>query len=438
MKKLFYIESLGCFKNQVDAEILMAILERLDFTYTEDIAAAHYVIINTCGFIDSAKQESVDEALTLKKQYPDKKFLLTGCLVQRYGKALLKGLPEIEGFMGNRDLRLIQKVVEQVERGERVFVLPGTYFDASGLRGHNLLSYPGSAYVKLAEGCRNNCSYCAIPLIRGTLHSRPQDEVTAEVARLLKRGIREIILIAQDLSSYGLDRGSTELVPLIKKLLKLPHDFWLRLLYIHPDRFPLALLEVVRSDPRILPYFDLPFQHVSPAILKAMGRLGNAGLYLRLLESIRQACSKAVIRSTMLVGFPGESEEDFQALLDFQQQAGINWLGVFSYSNEEGTAAAKLKGQVKKEKALKRKAELLKAQESITAGWLDEYQGLNLDVLVEERVEKESLFLGRGYLHTPDVDGSVVFHAQESKPGDLLKVKILKRSGLDLEGVAYS
>ncbi|MBN1799725.1 MAG: 30S ribosomal protein S12 methylthiotransferase RimO [Spirochaetales bacterium] len=434
MKELFYIESLGCAKNQVDSEVLIALLEDSGLLLTNDINSAHYIIVNTCGFIVSAKQESIDTVLSLKQQYPDKKLLMVGCLVERYADELFQDLPEVDGFMGNKDLRSIITVWRQVKKGERAMRVPKAYFNSHGKRTVNLLSYPGSAYVKLAEGCNNNCTYCAIPLIRGPLHSRPQQEIVKEVKCLLDRGVREIILIAQDLASFGLERGTQELVPLLKKLLNLPDHFWLRLLYIHPDRFPLNLLDIVRHDARVLPYFDLPFQHASPILLKSMGRQGNSESYVKLIDSIRNTCARAVIRSTFLVGFPGESREDFQMLLKFQQSARLNWAGVFCYSREQGTPAAGFSGQVKKAAARARAEEFKQAQSVITEEWLDSYVNSMLDVLVEERVEKEALYIGRGYLHAPDVDGLVVLSGGNTAPGKMVKVAITKRNGVDLEG----
>jgi ribosomal protein S12 methylthiotransferase len=435
MENTFYIESLGCAKNQVDSEALIALLENSGLSHTKDIDSAHLVIVNTCGFIESAKQESIDTVLLLKKQYPEKKVLMVGCLVERYASELFKGLPEIDGFMGNKDLRSIITVWRQLKKGKRPLCVPKTYVNTHRIRNACLLSYPGSAYVKIAEGCNNNCSYCAIPLIRGPLHSRPQQEIVEEVKDLLKQGVREIILIAQDLASYGMERGNQELVPLLKRLLKLPYDYWLRLLYIHPDRFPLSLLDLMKHDARILPYFDLPFQHASPNLLQAMGRRGSSESYLKLIDSIRKTCTRAVIRSTFLVGFPGENREYFQMLLQFQQKARINWAGVFCYSREEGTPAAGFKAQVKKGTVLERAEELKQAQIVITEKWLDSYVNSTLDILVEERVEQETLFIGRGYLHAPDVDGLVVITGKNANAGSMVTVKVTKRNGVDLEGV---
>ncbi|MEJ2662566.1 MAG: 30S ribosomal protein S12 methylthiotransferase RimO [Spirochaetia bacterium] len=435
MRTLFYIESLGCAKNQVDSEALIALLEQSGFHYTENIDSAHYIIVNTCGFIESAKQESIDTVLLLKQQYPQKKLLMVGCLVQRYGSELYTELTEVDGFMGNRNLGSIEAVLRDAERGIRPLAVPDDYLDVYDHGNNRSLSFPGSAYVKLAEGSGNTCSYCAIPLIRGPLCSRPLKNIVRQVETLVSSGIHEIIFIAQDLSSYGLDRGSAELVTLIKRVLESPHDFWLRLLYIHPDRFPLPLLNVVRQDPRVLPYFDLPFQHASPVVLRAMGRKGSGEEYLKLVENIRGILPDAVVRSTFLTGFPGESEEDFRMLLDFQEKAGLNWAGVFTYSREEGTAAANYKPRVKKQVARERQERLQEAQERITARWLDSFPGTELDVLIEERVEKQGMFLARGYFQAPEVDGLVVVNGDEAVPGSIARVRIIKRNGPDLEGV---
>ncbi len=434
-KALFYIESLGCAKNQVDSEALIARLESLGYGYTEDAASARYILVNTCGFIWSAKQESIDTALQLRQRYPLKKVLMVGCLVQRYGAELNAGMPEVDGFMGNRDLGCIENLIKTVDMGKRPLLLPADFRDGHMYRRDRLLSYPGSAYVKLAEGCGNNCSYCAIPLIRGPLRSRPAPDIAAEVTALLEAGIREIVFIAQDLSAYGLDRGGPGLVSLVKTVLKTPHDFWLRLLYIHPDMFPLPLLDIMKHDPRVLPYFDLPFQHASPAVLKAMGRRGSGETYLRLIDSIRARCGGAVIRSTFLVGFPGETGEDFQQLLDFQRSAELNWAGMFVYSVEEGTPAAAFKGRVKKETARLRQARLEETQQAISAAWLNTMIGREIDVLVEEQVKNEALFLGRAYVHAPEVDGLVVVNGQGPLPGRIRRVMTTGRNGLDLEGV---
>jgi ribosomal protein S12 methylthiotransferase len=452
----FTLESLGCAKNQVDSEDLIAYLERSGLEWVPEPDQAEVIIVNTCGFITSAKEESIQVSLELKARHPGKKVLVTGCLVQRYGPELEEALTEIDGFGGVRDFAgLLNRIrgfpsAATQESGpgsepgpQAPEAEPGAGARAPG-RGaarapgggrRRFLSYTGSAYVKVAEGCSNHCSYCAIPLIRGELSSRTRGEVLEEVRALLDQGMFEIILIAQDLASFGLDRGRPELEPLLDDISRVPGRFWLRLLYLHPDRLSEGLLERVAADERILPYFDLPFQHGSPAVLERMGRRGPPSRYLELVTSIRRRLPDAVLRSTFLVGFPGESEEDFRQLLSFQRDASLDWAGVFAYSREEGTPAWDLRPRVPAAVAARRKRELEEAQEAITSGFLQRQVGRSLEVLVEEAVQGEALYLGRAYLQAPEVDGLIVIQARDLEPGSVFQVRITRRRGMDLEGV---
>jgi ribosomal protein S12 methylthiotransferase len=303
-----------------------------------------------------------------------------------------------------------------------------------------LLSLPGSAYVKISEGCNNRCSFCAIPNIRGPLRSRPIPQVLDECRRLLDRGIRELCLIGQDLGSYGADRAvglgdGTGLPTLLEALSALPDHFWVRLLYIHPDHFPRPILEICRRDKRFLPYFDLPFQHGSAKILRAMNRRLNADAYLSLVAEIRGALPDVVIRSTFLTGFPGETEEDFRELLDFQARAELDWLGVFTYSREEDTAAYDMKPRVPKKTATRRKALIEEQQAAITERRMERFIGRTLEVLVEELVDEEDgLYLGRLYCQAPEVDGSAVIRSDKPLlPGTFIQCRVFGRAGFDLE-----
>ena len=426
----FFIESLGCAKNQVDSEFLIANLEARGLRWVENPEAAQIIIVNTCGFITSAKDQSIQTSLALKYRYPDKKVIMLGCLVQRYGAELEREMGEIDGFVALNDLDALLRLVSSAQEG-RV----GSPHTADPRRQgrSRFLSFPGSAYVKVAEGCSNHCSYCAIPLIRGELASRPLEDIVEEIEELLQRGVVEIVLIAQDLASYGKDRGKGELVQLVKSILRLERRFWLRLLYLHPDHLPAELLDVMAADARVLPYFDIPFQHASPAVLARMGRKGSADSYAKLVHDIRDRIPEAVIRSTFLVGFPGESEEDFETLLAFQRDCPLDWVGVFSYSREEGTPAYGMKGGVKKSVAEARRRSLEQSQIGISERLLDRQVGRILDVLVEERIEGEKLYLARAYLHAPEVDGLVVVKADSLEPGRIYSVRIEARAGIDLE-----
>jgi ribosomal protein S12 methylthiotransferase len=433
VEKTFYIESLGCAKNQVDSEMMIAFLVGKGWRYVRKPDEAEVIIVNTCAFIKEAKEESIETTISLRSNYPEKKIIMAGCLTQRYGKILEKEFADMDGFIGNRNPEL---VAEKINAFKTIGInLKNRSRHISSQYRNIFLSYPGSVYVKISDGCDNRCSYCSIPLIRGNLRSRRVKDIMDEVSYLLRLGIIELNIVAQDLGSFGIDRGKQELPSLFQHLASLPQHFWLRPLYIHPDRFPHEILDIMKADSRFLPYFDIPFQHASERVLGWMGRKGTSLSYLRLIEEIRKKIPGAVIRSTFLVGFPGESDKDFSSLLDFQKRAAINWLGCFAYSREEGTPAFGLPGRVKRSVALLRKRECELHQIPVTERWLDTAIGVSIDVLIEETVEGEDLFIGRSYMQAPDVDGLVVVHGKHLKPGTIEKVKIIRRNGIDLEGV---
>jgi len=404
---------------------MIASLERAGWHLADSPDDADVIVVNTCGFINAAKKESIETSLEMKARHPDRKVIMVGCLSERYGEELAAQLPEIDAFLGNRNPSRIVEIVE----GRGPVQPPG----AKPYERDHLLSWPGSAYVKIAEGCSNRCTYCAIPLIRGDLASRGPAEIVAEVRGLLDRGARELVLIAQDLGSWGKDLGGGGLTELLGNISRIRGDFWVRLLYIHPDHFPSGLLDLMAGDARFLPYFDLPFQHGAPDILRAMGRQGDPARNVDLVSAIRRRLPDAVIRSTFLLGFPGETDADFDMLLDFQERLRPDWLGSFTYSREEDTPAYRMSGRVTKAVAESRKAEVERRQVSITDRALDRYIGRSLDVLVEERVQGEELSLGRAYLQAPDVDGLVVVRGAFA-PAGMVRVRIDRRNGVDLEG----
>ncbi|MFQ3547271.1 MAG: 30S ribosomal protein S12 methylthiotransferase RimO [Termitinemataceae bacterium] len=447
--KRFFVDPHGCAKNQVDGETLISVLQRSGWVYCTDPEEADLLIINSCGFIESAKRESIEAVLSYKSVYPDKKILLAGCLAQRYGQQLAEELTEADAFFGNTDLSRIAEAAERAIQGQHSVLLPP--LDATGKADfalcseeRPLLSLPGSAYVKITEGCDNHCTYCSIPLIRGNLRSRPIDSIVSECKGLLHRGVRELCLIGQDLGSYGKDGAAGTLTPgecrlseLLTALSALKGEFWIRLLYIHPDNFPQDILPICQRDPRILPYFDIPFQHGSERILRMMNRRGNKDIYLSLLDTIRSALPDATIRSTFLVGFPGETETDMEILLDFQQKAQLDWLGVFTYSREEDTPAYTFKDRVPKRVAAERKSRIESAQGPITEQRMQRFVGKKLPVLVEEKVEnEEGLYIGRTLCQAPEVDGATVITSDVPlTPGDIVTARVFARSGIDLDSV---
>lgn len=430
----FYIESLGCAKNQVDSEVIVACLEKAGLRWVHDPAGAELIIINTCGFIAGAKEESIRTALEIRNRYPDKKVIMTGCLVQRYERDLRAELSEVDEFIGNRAPERFALNIAGL-LGSHPGSFPDENLESLLQNRQKLLSFPGSAFVKLAEGCSNFCSYCAIPLIRENLKSRLREDILSEIRRLLAAGVYELNLVAQDLGAFGMDRGGSELPRLLEEISALEGRFWLRLLYLHPDHFPADILDIISTDSRLLPYFEIPFQHASKKILTRMGRTGSKDLYLALIGKIRERLPEAVIRSTFMVGFPGETDEDFQSLLEFQKQSSLDWLGVFVYSREEGTAAFNLGGRVKQKTARSRKSRLEELQIPITEKRLDTFPGRSLELLVEEQVKSEDMFLARAWLQAPEVDGLVVVKGHGLTPGSLIEARIIRRNGLDLEAV---
>jgi len=431
----YYLDPFGCVKNQVDAENMMAHLDGAGWLSVDDAAYADLIIINSCGFIEDAKRESIDAVMEWRRLYPGKKILLAGCLAQRYSKDLAESLPEVNGFFGTDDITKITTAVKSLGFGK------GAPTKKLSTGDRPLLSLPGSAYVKISEGCDNNCSYCAIPLIRGRLRCRSVKDIVDECRRLLERGVLELCIIGQDIGAYR--SGDSGLPELLAAIAELPGNFWVRLLYMHPDHFPLPILDLMEKDQRFIPYFDIPFQHASPTILSAMNRNGTAETYLALVETIRNRLPAATIRTTFLVGFPGETERDFAALLDFQEKLRPDWLGCFSYSREEDTAAYDMPDQVLEKTALARKRKIEEAQVRITEKNMDRFVGQTLDVMLEEKLDDESgddeLWLGRLYCHAPEVDGAAIITdltsgtKKEPKAGDVLPCKVIARRGFILE-----
>ena len=440
----FFLENLGCAKNQVDAEIMIAALEAAGWELTDDPQSASTILVNTCGFIEPAKQESINVTLEHIDAVPSARVVMTGCLSQRYPEELAAEIPELAGVFGNRAPARIVEFLSGLDLGG-----PRTMVPSGGLEAHrrtHLLSFPGSAFVKVSEGCDNRCTFCAIPLIRGAMRSKPLDDVIVEIRDLLDRGIREINLVAQDLASYGRDLDGASPDELLRQISALDGEFWVRLLYVYPERFPSSFFPILRDDARLLPYFDIPFQHASRDVLRRMGRPGSSESYHALIRTIRAELPDAVLRSTLLVGFFGESTAAFDELLAFQEEAALDWLGVFPYSPEEGTPA--MRGapdlDVSPQVALERAALLEERQRAITHARMERFVGTDLDVLVEELVPDEPLAIGRCYAQAPDVDGSVVVHVPDEgvtsgsarvSPGEFVRCRIVRRNGLDLEAV---
>lgn len=439
-----YIENLGCAKNQVDAEVMAHNLSVDGWTLVDDASEADLIIVNTCGFIESAREESVNTFFELNSQYPNAKIILSGCLAQRYGNELKDQLVEADGIFGNRDLSKINDFVKDLplDRDSAPETLLPSYPDPdseSDERGR-LFNYPGSAYLKISEGCNHRCGFCAIPIIRGSLRSRPMDAVLKEARRLVSTGVYEINLIAQDLAAYGSDwDGKSHFCELLEKICAIEGDFRVRMLYIHPDAFPMELLSLMKRTDKIMPYFDIPLQNASEKLLRPMKRMGDEVIYTNLIKTIRDALPESVIRTTIMLGFPGETEEDFKKVYDFVKANRFNWMGSFVYSREEGTYAYTLTDEethnALAKEAKKRQKRLQRLQEKISSEILQSFVGKEYDVLIEELVEGEDLAIGRFWGQAPEVDGLTVVMGRDMVPGKVYRCGITKVNGIDLEAV---
>ncbi|WP_027717541.1 30S ribosomal protein S12 methylthiotransferase RimO [Desulfovirgula thermocuniculi] len=430
--------SLGCPKNLVDAEIMLGHLREAGFAITAHLEEAEVIIVNTCGFITPAKEESIEEILRLARYKEDGRcrvLLVAGCLAQRYPGELMEEMPEVDGLLGTGMIHQVARAVQRALAGERVLAVgdPGCSYEGAAPRLRATPRY--TAYLKIAEGCSNCCTYCAIPLIRGPYRSRPLEDVVAEARKLAAEGAREIILVAQDTTRYGLDLyGQRSLPRLLKELTEVPGITWLRLMYCHPEGITEELIEVLSSSPKICRYIDLPLQHASPAVLERMGRGATAGRLREIIGQLREAIPGLVMRTTFMVGFPGEREEDFQQLCDFMREMRFERAGLFKYSAEEGTPAAALPDQVPEEVKEERYHRAMSLQRQISLAYHRSLVGTSRLVLVEGRRGRR--YVGRSEGDAPEVDGRVIFSAHGSplSPGEFVKVKITRAREYDLVG----
>lgn len=431
--------SLGCAKNQVDGEMLMASLKNAGYELSDDAALADVAIINTCGFIESAKAESIEEILelvTLKKEGRIKKIVVTGCLSQRYQQEIRKEIPEVDAVVGIGANGEIAEIIGKVMEGEAQDVFPEK--EKMPLCGDRELSTPSYfAYLKIAEGCDNRCTYCAIPLIRGGYRSRTIESVVEEAQKLVDDGAKELIVIAQDTSRYGLDLyGELKLPELLRQLCQIEKLRWVRLLYCYPDTVTDELLDVMASEPKIVKYIDLPLQHASGKVLKAMNRRGDKESLTKLIAHMREKVPGLVLRTTLITGFPGETEEDFTELSEFVQEIRFDRLGCFAYSQEEDTPAALLPDQIDEETKNRRAEIIMEQQMEIMQQKGEEMIGKAVTVLTEGFDRYAECYFGRTAADSPDIDGKVFFTAQGNKPyfGQFVKVRIDDCMDCDLTG----
>jgi ribosomal protein S12 methylthiotransferase len=430
-----YIETLGCAKNASDSEVAAGILESAGHAIVKTPNEADAIIVNTCGFINDAKKESIDRIFDMA-EYRERGGILivSGCLSQRYGEELYKEMPEVDIFLGVNDYPSLPEILKNHVRGQREKFL--SVYEKGFLEGRRKRMEPShSATIKIAEGCNNVCAYCVIPSIRGPFRSRRIEDIVSEAHQLAEEDCREIILIAQDVTAYGLDLyGELKLAALLKELCLVDGIRWIRLMYCYEDRITDELIEVMATEEKICHYIDIPIQHVSDKILKAMNRRSTKASILNTIERLRKAIPDIHIRTTLITGFPGEDAKDFEELVDFIETQKFERLGVFAYSKEEGTPAAQMKNQVREDVKDKRKDLLMTKQLEISLAANESKIGKVLEVLVEES-EEEGSYIGRSRYDAPEIDNSVIFSSEFiCMPGDLVSVKIVDAFDYDLVG----
>lgn len=432
--------SLGCSKNLVDTEMMLGILREHGIELTPEPAEADILIVNTCAFIESAKEESITTILNMaeyKESGRCRSLIVAGCLGQRYGQELLDDMPEADAIIGTGAWNRIMEAVEESLKGHRVVIVgeDKLLYDEHTPRITTTPAY--TAYVKIAEGCNNRCAFCAIPYIRGAYRSRPIEDIRDEVANLAARGVKEIILIAQDTTEYGRDLyGEPQLAKLLRTLCTVEGVHWIRTLYSYPTYFSDELIETIASEPKLVKYVDLPMQHAHDEVLRRMHRPDTQASMRALIEKLRTRIPGVTIRSTFIVGFPGETDAQYQTLRNFLEEMRLDKVGVFTYSREEGTPAYDMPNQVPEDVMQERYHDLMSLQCKISEELNHELEGKELEVLVEGRDEEQAnIAVGRSYREAPDVDGQVYIEGDtDSQIGDLVRVRVLQGFTYDVVG----
>ncbi len=429
--------SLGCAKNLVNTEQMMDLARAAGHTVTAEPDGADVAVLNTCGFIDSAKSEAIDNILELsqlKEEGRLGKLLVAGCLTQRYKDELLEELPEVDGILGTGSYTDIVPAIASVMEGDQPTFFGDIHHTIED-GGRMLTTPPYTAYLKIAEGCDNRCSYCIIPYLRGRYRSRTMDSLLEEARWLSGRGVKELIVIAQDITRYGVDLyGKHRLADLLKELCKL--DFhWIRLHYLYPDELDDELIDVIAEEKKILKYIDIPLQHINDGILKAMNRRGTKAEILALLHKLRERIPGLVLRTSLIAGLPGEGEAEFEELCDFLRQERIERAGIFQFSPEEGTPAAVMEGQVDADTAQRRVELLVDLQSRVMDAWNESRLGETVEVLCEGFDAEAGCYAGRTYADSPDIDGRVYFTAAGLVPaGEFVRVRLTGTEDGDMTG----
>ena len=439
MTKIGFI-SLGCSKNLVDTEVMLHKLHTAGYEITADESEAEIIIINTCGFIESAKKESIDNILdaeSLKEWGKCKHIVATGCLVERYGREVMDEMPEVDALIGVGSVDEIVNACDAVMRGEKFISIKDK--EASPLGGDRIITTDEhTAYLKIAEGCDNRCTYCAIPSIRGRLRSRPIEDIVKEAKDLEAMGVKELNLIAQDTTRYGMDLyGEYALARLVREITDNTSIPWIRLLYCYPDKITDELISELKSNPRLVKYMDIPIQHISDPVLKRMNRHGDSALIKETVKKLRREVPDIVLRTTAMVGFPGESEEDFEKLCEFVKEARFDRFGAFTYSQEEGTESASFDGQIDEQVKQDRYDILMQTQLTVAEELNEQKIGKTLTVLLDGFDTVAEVYYGRSEGDAPDVDGKIYFKSKRALAvGSFCRVRIDEALDYDLVGEA--
>jgi len=431
-----YLASLGCAKNLVNSEQMLALIRKAGYSITQTPEEATVAVVNTCGFIDSAKSEAIETILKLaqlKDEGDLKVLVVTGCLTERYREEVLSELPEVDAVCGTGSYTDVVAAIQGALKGERPgFFAPQETAALGG--GRELLTPKYSAYLRIAEGCDNKCSYCVIPSLRGPFRSRPMEELINEAKGLAANGCKELLIIAQDISRYGTDLyGERRLYALLEQLCRIEGLHWIRLHYLYPDELDDQLLEVVAREEKILKYFDLPLQHISDRVLRDMNRRGSGKLIRERLDKIRALMPDAVFRTSLIVGFPGESDEEFSELYDFLREYKLERAGVFCYSQEEGSVAAEMPDQIDEQIKERRRNSIFLLQEQVMDEKSNALIGQDLEVLACG-LDEEGRQYGRSYMDSPDIDGVVFFDDPAVEEGTFITVRITDAVASELFG----
>ncbi len=439
--KIMFV-SLGCDKNLVDTEMMLGMLAEKGYTFTDDEMQADVIVVNTCCFIGDAKEESINtllEMAELRKDGQIKALLAAGCLAQRYREEIQQEIPEVDAVLGTMAIDQIVQAVEEVLAGKK----RNHYRDLSTkpLEGSRRIVTTGGhfAYLKIAEGCDKHCTYCIIPKVRGNYRSVPMEELLRQTKELAAGGVKELILVAQETTLYGTDLYGTKMLPqLLRKLAAVDGIYWIRILYCYPEEITPELIQTIKEEKKVCHYLDIPIQHASDAVLRRMGRKTDREHLEKMIRTLREEIPDICLRTTLITGFPGETEEDFETLLDFVDEMEFDRLGVFPYSQEEDTPAALMEDQIPEEIKEERRDQVMELQQEIAFDKAEEMTGRILDVMIEGKIAEEDVYVGRTYKDAPNVDGFVFVNTDRMlMTGDFARVRITGSNEYDLIGELY-